>query len=393
MIRFLNRHRASLVLSLLLVGGAICAELVAQRSGTGPGAPALSSRDAGPTGALALALWLEKLGYDVRRIEGTEAWPLESDEVLFILRPRRGFDRAEAQGILEWVRRGGVLIYVPSPVVRMDPASGRGGDGLADELKVESRFGPLVEQAAPSFPFFSAPPASRFAVKSQRAFQLEDDAWVPLIEDGGRVFAAVRQLGQGRVYASVSEALFANEGIGQQDNQTFVLNVLAHHPAQHGIAIEEAHHAMFEAPDIIAIMRSSPWGWATVYAALVSFGFVVWGGRRFGPAVVPASLPGRSGGEYVTAFAGLLQRARAANWAQAQYARLLRRRLARTLGVRADVPAADLAGLLAERWPVDAPALAQHLAAVDGPPVGERGLLTHVRALEEMLRVVRGRER
>jgi hypothetical protein len=74
------------------------------------------------------------------------------------------------------------------------------------------------------------------------------------------------------------------------------------------------------------------------------------------------------------------------DWVQQQYAGLLRRRLARLLGVRADLPGEDLARLLAERRPVDREELAGHLAALDGPPLGQRALLTHVRAVEQILR-------
>ncbi|MBI4492987.1 MAG: DUF4350 domain-containing protein [Chloroflexi bacterium] len=390
MIRLLLRHRAPLMLALLLLGGAVAAQSAAGCDQRSLGGRLLSSRDACPAGALALALWLDQLGYQVGRMEGLAASPDESTELLFVLRPTRRFDRAEARATLDWVRRGGVLVYVPSMLPGEGAAPGLPSDGLADELALALRFGPMVERVAPSFPFFSAPPGSRFVVQSSSGLELRDDTWLPLMGDGGRVLAAARLLGRGRVYAAASEALFTNQGLGEDDNATFLLNVLARHPTLRAVAFDERHHGIIEPPDLAGVVRSSPWGWALMYAAAVSFGFLVWGGRRFGPALVPERTPRRSSGEYVTAFAGLLQRARAADWAQAQYTHLLRRHLARTLGVRADLPAADLARRLAERWPIDSAGLAERLAALDRPRLGERGLLVHVRALEQMLRVLRG---
>jgi hypothetical protein len=210
-----------------------------------------------------------------------------------------------------------VLVYVPRSLPGFGPSPEPPDDGLDRELDLGWRFGPLVERATPAFPFFTMPAASGFATRSTTALDLRDDSWVPLIGAPDAVLAATRQLERGRVYAVASTALFANHGIGEVDNAAFVLNVLARHPAVRTVAFDEYHHGVVSPPDLISVMRGSPWGWAVVYAALLSFAFALWGGRRFGPAIVPERVPGRSAGDYITAFAGLLQRARAAGWAQA----------------------------------------------------------------------------
>ena len=378
----ITRQRALLMVGVLLLLGAAIAQAVAEHN---PSGPPLASQDGGPSGSLALGRWLQALGYSVDRIEETTA--LEPVEILFILDPVRRFERAETQAVLDWVRRGGVLLYTPGLVVFTGLApTPSAGDGLADELEVGVRFGPYVEQATPALPFFTNPPAERFLVKANRGLDLRNDAWTPMIRDGTRAFAATREFGGGRVYVATSDTLLANQGIADEDNLAFVLNVLAHHPTRRAISFEEYHHAVVERPNLANEVRTSPWGWSLLYAALLSFVFLLWAGRRFGPAVVAERAPARSGGEYVAAFAGLLQKARAAGWVQQQYAGLARRRLARILGVRANLPVADLARLLAERRPIEQAALAEHLAALDGPPLGQRSLLGHVRAVEPILR-------
>jgi len=133
-------------------------------------------------------------------------------------------------------------------------------------------------------------------------------------------------------------------------------------------------------------MRARPWGWAVIYATLLTMLFLFWAGRRFGPAVVVPHEPARSSGEYVTAFAGLLQRARATQWAQGQLVQALRGRLSRSLGVRSDASPTDIAHRFGERYPGDSQQLAGSLAALGGGPLPERQLLTEVRRVEELLR-------
>jgi hypothetical protein len=240
--------------------------------------------------------------------------------------------------------------------------------------------------------FFTAPAASSFAVHDPTVLDLRDDAWVPLVRDAsaGGIIVATRQLGLGRVYVATTDALFSNAHLADADNAALVLNVLARLPPRADVVFDEYHHGEASAPDLARVALASPWGWAILYAALASFVFVLWAGRRFGPALVTPRAPGRSAADYVTAFAGLLQRQAAAGsdargWAQHRYARHVRQRLARAHGLRADLPPTDLARLLAERRPIDAGALARSLAALDGSNLTERALLARIRELEPIL--------
>lgn len=382
MIRFVRRYRTRLFLVALLLAGGLIGQFVAERQQSGP---PLSSRDAGPGGALGLALWLHELGYGVARLEDSQSPPLETAHGLFVLQPVRRFDEAEAGAILNWVERGGVLVYVPSLVAFGGVVPTIGDDGL--DLALGLSYGSRVEEVTASSAFFSEPRASRFAIRSERELALRDDAWYPLVDDGGRTFVATRAFGKGRVYVSTSERFFSNGGLREADNYALALNVLARHPQVRDLAFEESHHGVFQAPDLLGEMRSSPWGWAVAYAALATFGFLLWGGRRFGPAVVRAPMMARSSGEYVAAFGGLLQAARAIQWTQTEYRRLVRRRLGRMLGVRSDLPSGDLARLVAERLPIDGDSLADDLASLDRSSLTERGLMARVRAIEEMLAV------
>jgi hypothetical protein len=375
---------------VLVFGGAVVAQVVAEHNQS-TGGPGLSSTDPAPGGALALTLWLEELGYQVVRIDDRSPGA-DAADVVFVLAPVRSLEEAEVEVLLGWVRRGGVLMYAPSAGTFASLLGGSSGaDRLLRRLGSQLTIGPGVEEAEPSVPFFRSPRAASFRVGTFWSLGIEDP-WVPLVEGSGQVVAATRSLGDGRVYLSASGAFFSNEGIERADNHALVLNALRRHPGARRVTFDEYHHQLLERPSLAAAARGSPWGWAAAYAAGLSFLFLIWGGRRFGPAVVAEQMAARSAGDYVAALGGLLQRARALGWAQQQYALLTRRRLGRILGVRPDLSPVDMAGLAASRGAVDAKAIAEHLAALDGIPLGQRDLLARVRTMEHILRGLESRE-
>lgn len=385
-----RRGRLWALLGLLIFGGAVVAQVVAEHNQSA-GGRSLSSTDPGPGGTLALALWLEEMGYGVARID--DRVPSGDDaDVAFILAPVRPFEEAEAEATATWVRTGGILVYVPSAGTLTSLLGGSSGaDRLLRRLGLQMTIGPSVDDAEPSVPFFRSPPAARFRVETFWSLAIEEP-WVPLVEGSGQIIVATRALGEGRVYVSASGNVFSNEGIGRAENHALVLNALRRHPDARRVAFDEYHHQLIERPSLAAAARTSPWGWAVAYAAALSFIFLVWGGRRFGPAVVSEPIAQRSAGDYVAALGGLLQRARALPWAQRQYVTLARRRLGRILGVRPDLPPADMAELAASRRAGEADTIATHLIALDGAPLGQRELVTEVRAMEHLLHGLESRE-
>jgi hypothetical protein len=283
------------------------------------------------------------------------------------------------------VEGGGTLVYLPSGIdFGVGTPEGMPRDQLRAALGLRVGAGTRAGGARPWPAFFVNPPGNEFRVGSPRYLETDGDVWTPLLvaEESRRVVAATRALGDGRVYVASSEALFSNAGLREGDNYAFVLNILARHAGSRSVAFDEAHHHLVRQTDLLDVARTSPAGWAIGLAALATFLFLLWGGRRFGPPLVPRPSP-RAEGEYVAAFAGLLQRAHAVPWAQAQYAALFRKRLARELGAGAGLPASLLAARYAERRRTDSEAIERPLLALEGPPLAERALIERVTELEE----------
>lgn len=399
MTTLLQRNRGVVFLAALLVVGAMVAQVASDRTERSPGRPALSSDDDGPAGALALAVWLEQLGYRVERPVTGGSSPSEAIGYLFVLHPIQQISSNEARSTVDWVRRGGTLIYVPELFTQGATTPFESGDGLDRQLDLAPSVGIVSldrRVLPPSFPFFTAPPAVNLSVGVSNVLNPSNAAWVPLVEVdvGGRrrVVVAWRRYGAGQALAIGCDDFLSNLHLGDADNSAVILNVLARGSQNRVVRFDEFHHAPAVQPDLIAVARVSPWGWALAYLAVVCFLFALWSGRRFGPAIIREEPPGRSTGDYVSAFAGLLQRnvakGSARAWSQGQYRRLVRRRLARTQGVRVDLPAADLAKILAERRPIDPAALAASLTALDGLSLSDRALLDTIRSLEPILRTV-----
>jgi hypothetical protein len=391
-----RRHPTTIALIALLVVGAIIAQVASEQDQSHRSGPSLVSTDAGPNGALALALWLEQLGYRLERPATAGAAPADTVRYLFILRPVQRVSDDDGRSIVEWVRRGGTLVYVPSLVTSGGVTPFESGDGLDRRLGLSPTplvLGDVRQQLAPSFPFFSAPPASTFQVVASFALHPMAADWIPLVEveqsDRRQVLVARRQFGAGQAIAIGSDDFLANAHLGDADNRALILNVLARGSAPRVAAFDEFHHGETLPRDLIVAARTSPWGWAFGYLCVICFAFAIWSGRRFGPPIVRQRVPGRSSGDYVSAFAGLLHRgtvhSQANAWAQTQLNRLIRRTLARSQGVRSDLPAMDLAQLVASRRPIDPDALSERLQQLAGPPLKESALLEVVRTLELML--------
>jgi hypothetical protein len=386
-----RRYRVFTPLALLLLVGALAGFALQERESERRSGPSLSSRDDRPQGSLALAMWLEKLGYDVHRLEWTEAVPESDVDILFVLRPTRRIRPSESEDIVRWINEGGTLIYHPN-VLPVSTSSPSPSDGLSDRLDLNVRRVAAVDRATVGLQPLNRPEITEVDAAATFDLELEGETWMPLLVNGQRNLAATREMGKGRVYAFTTPALFNNESLSRGGNADVLLSLLARHSNARRVAFDEYHHGLVRDLDLMTSVRSTPWGWAALYAAAATLLFLIWGGRRFGPAIVPEASMGRSTGDYVSALAGLIQRARSVGWAQRELARLSRMEISRLLGVRADIPVRDLAGVLEGRRKDVSTDLAGRIGDLEGSTMSERALLDRARDIERDLRALRGVE-
>lgn len=304
-----------------------------------------SARSAGPAGALGLQRWLQELGYNAVNFEYT-AWELPDEAAaLFILAPRmERISDEQAQEALRWVRNGGTLV-----LVQPAPPGAFNSNALLDALEatvVISDAAEIAPNATPVQPFFTSPPVLSVPVNADSALQLRRDDYLPLLTTRLGDTLVGLQEGRGYIYLASSIYPFTNDGLREPGSAALVLNLLARVPAGATVLFDEWHHGYNTPPTLRRVALNQGWGWAVLYAVLVTVLYIVLTGRRFGrPVPLRADVARRSSAEYVQSLAMLFRRAGKRRYVLDHYHQQLKRRLARPYGF---VPPANDATFVAE---------------------------------------------
>jgi hypothetical protein len=334
----MSRRVGVLIVALTL----LLAVLLFGATGTAPVSEDLvftySSTDAGAGGTLALRRWLAALGYETKGIQGQRFAVPAGVDALFVLGPSEFVSEEDAQTLHEWVARGGTAIL--------------GSDRtLVDEALYEA-FGVALEDRAPRpisgeiSPALARPVLRDLSTSTSRALRLVEPAAV-LVGDGARAIVAERRIGTGRVVLISAPDMLVNANLGSAQNDRLVLNLIAAIPPGGIIGFDEYHHGVRTPPDLYGLFTGTAPGRAALLAGALVFLYVALRGRRFGASLPIEERPARSSLEYIRSFAGLLRRSRATQLAAERLARRYRRRLARTLGLRATSDAEEIVAAIA----------------------------------------------
>jgi hypothetical protein len=306
----LRRYSSWLLLGVLLFVVALLSVI-----SNGPGEPdtPLSLDSASPGGALALKLWLTRIGYTVRR-QTSYGLP-SSGSTLLVLEPEREPARDEVAALRQWARGGGRLVIV------------------SDEMQgLLSAFGlhPGVASSAPvhvTQPVLLRPQTVRLegsaSVLARHRAAPGDGAGTT----SGTVLTR-RRLGKGEVWELTAPGLLDNGDIGKAQNRRLALN-LAGEP---GPIVVDQPGPVQAAGGGGDWLSGTAWGIAVIFTLAVLLLFRWLGGWRLGPPIVPFSERRRPAVEYVLSLAVLLRRAQRRADVLAIYQRELRDRLRRRFG-------------------------------------------------------------
>jgi hypothetical protein len=286
------------LLALGLLGLMFLAVVLSARQDVADAAPpALTSHSAAADGAQALALWLEALGYPVRRIEGVSMHLDRDDRLLFVLAPGQPFSPGEVQRVDNWVRAGGTLILAAYD------------DPLLAHFDLEVTFlNERVERAGPAQPLLLDPPWTQARVRTTRYLRTARDDVVVLMTAGGRPVLLSFEHGAGQVVVAATTYPFTNAGLRDPGNARLVHNLVALDGPGAQVAFDEFHHGYQTARTLATWLRTTAQGRSLIYAALVIFAYLLVGGRRFGrPLALPQALARRAPVEHIQAMANLLR--------------------------------------------------------------------------------------
>jgi hypothetical protein len=306
--RIFQRGNLPLIGVVLLVALLLVASAVGNRPAQPPPFDLDSTAD---DGLAALRLWLEELGYDVRRSGGMQFALSPGTELLFVYPNLLAYTPAEAETLRAWVEAGGALVLVgPGPEdTALERAFGvRSQPGAA--------FAPSGEQTQPLLPEGAAEYAADWTVENAVLDLQDAPAAVPLLQSsGGDVAMAVQSVGQGVVWHLAPGHAFANRGLREEDHGQ-LLPPLLRTVSPGGVVVFDTFHqsGLLRVGEQIVTLQDwlyrTPAGWATLFSVAAAALFLVLGGRRLGPPVVTWSeRRRREAAEYVEAMALLSQRA------------------------------------------------------------------------------------
>jgi hypothetical protein len=321
----------------------------------------LTVYSAEPGGGKALRLWLEALGHPVVTLEG-ERYAIGQDvEVLLLLAPSE-FVEGEASGELErWTRQGGRLIVATNGLTTRQ---------LLRRFEVGTDVGAAITRVVPAGPGLLDPAIAALNVERRITLDLDDATGaVPLLlgevsgetppptpsprrgggrgrgsEGGGPVVAARVPAGRGELIVLTDPALLSNEALRTEANARLALALIG--PDRRArIAFDEVHHGfgLLQRRSFFSLLLAQSWGRVSFLAGVVVLLFLLWRGRRFGRAIPVFVDRGRSLGELVTSQAGLYRAGGKRPFIAAHLARQLRQEIARTVGLPADAPDAEIA--------------------------------------------------
>lgn len=299
-----------LAIGLLLVLIAIMALVAAtqQQNQQAQNLPNLTTLSSGPSGALALKRWLQKLNYKVSEEKSSiYSLPLNT-KIIFVLEPI-GMTDKELDTLDDWVKKGGTLIAAGEIYFR----------GTAKHYKFDlEEFtaeppkytlqtpllqNPLLKDSIPARPYETFA-ASAYLVPTRSSY-------VTYLAADEKPVLVSFTIGSGRVILSSITHPFTNAGLKQPGNPELLLNLLGLSEKQGQVWFDEWHHGIRGADPSETggpenWLRNTPLGRSVFFVAVVTFLALLFGGRGFGrPVPLPRELRRRGALEHVSAMANL----------------------------------------------------------------------------------------
>lgn len=358
------------------------------------------------SGLLGLRLWLEELGYDVRRTGGLR-FDLPADaDLIFVYPNQLTYTTEEAAYLRHWVEAGGTLALI-GPANEDTALIDAFGVRLNADLRPErqqTQMQPLLPEGRLTYlrEWFSSSmtldltDAPRAVPVLALTATASDESLGEIVAT--RTVAAVQPVDAGVVWHFVPGVDFTNLNLRSFD-QGELLPALLRTVPEGGVIVFDAYHlfGLSRVGDQIVTLQDwlyrTPTGWATLFALAASAIFLLLNGRRLGPPLVTVQQTrGREAAEYVRAMANLHRRARRHTELAQHHARRLKVGLARRRGVRTDLPDAQFLEALAYTSPplsdAQIAAVRATLAGLAGNP-GEQQLVSLAASVDQLLQTIR----
>ena len=315
------------------------------------------------TGLLALRLWLEDLGYAVRRTGGlTFALPADAD-LVFVYPNQLSYTPEEAAMLRAWVEAGHTLVVIgPHPEdAALEQAFGVRASATGEIMTLGKQVQPLIPDGASSYL------ADWFSDLDALDLGAAPRAVPALITPDGVTTAAVQTVGKGVVWHLIPGNALTNHGLSTSQHGELLPAFLRTVPDGGVIVFDTFHQfGVSRVGERISTLQDwlyrTPTGWATLFGLGAVGIFLVLQGRRLGPPLASSDeTRKREAAEYVQAMAALQRRAHLRGDVAYHHRQRLKRGLARRRPISPDLPDAEFVTRLAA---ADPPLEPDALAAV-----------------------------
>jgi len=353
----MSERRWGILVGLLIaafIGGTVWMQV--RRTTRSPYDARPSTYNPSPPGLMAFYNYLDESGYHVERwlrplAELGEA--MHPPAILVLATPsHRTVSEEDAKALLQWVKHGGVLIYLVD--FELLPGSQAEKLHLLLRLPVE-RHRPSyfrissepVTDASPTLPYPLVEGVHDLSVQNSADLLPAARNAVTLFSDAAGPALLWRPLGEGEIFVARSAASLSNQAILSGDNLRFWLRVLHGVPGAGPVAFVEYYLGYSK--------RASQSAWsrrdvrlALLQTLLVSIVLILAMGKRFGGRVRILDQSRRSSLEYVDSMAQLFRRAGAEEHVRAETLRRFLAAATRALGLPRGAPVAEISHRLSE---------------------------------------------
>jgi Domain of unknown function (DUF4350) len=277
--------------------------------------PALAAGSAQPDGALALNLWLQRIGYAVTisRGQAPELPSSATSATLVVIRDGAESGDSQVARDLQWVAAGGRLVVA---------TGGSTAGPLMSALNL--RVVPVPSVTIDVWqPLLLDPPTHSVLAETTAVLDLAPGAGAAGSSEGSALITEA--YGRGRIWVLTALALLDNAHLADVQNRRVALNALG--PPGRRIIFDEFGGTSGGGTG--SWLFGTSWGVAVMFLIAVVALYRWLGGWRLGPAEVGLSEGRRSSTEYVVSMAALLRRGRSRREVLDVYERSLARSLRR----------------------------------------------------------------
>ncbi len=350
MIRRINRETLLYLFLaiLLIIGGMLLARQLSSIR------PPYHPQSKAADGTLVLWRWLERMGYQVRRLPETPAKAPPQADMIILFPGNDPFSARDAEMLYDWAAAGHTLVLAG---FRLEIAISR-QFGVASSVSTEDMLKPYLFQDIPLLP--QAPSALKSPVLQNSGLDISDaPGALPVLNHhaGNKITypaVAVQAVGQGVIWHLAPQAAPTNEAL--QGEMGSLIPALLRTAPEGGVIYMDIYRPFVAAekapapargPGLLMTILTTAWGRALVLAGALLLLFLLLQGRRLGPPL-PAqqTIRRREASEYVVAMARLKRRARQRHAVARHQSQRLRSGLAAIWHIDAGLPLDELMAAL-----------------------------------------------